>query len=59
MKTRKITKNELLKLIREAKQDSFQIAEPLTQDSVSQLTSRIKEQLRRKAFLPFVVLADE
>jgi hypothetical protein len=58
MKTRKITKNELLKLIRESKQDRFEVIEPVTKESLSNLSSRVTQLLRTQPFLEFVVYPD-
>ena len=50
MKIRKITKNELLKLIRESKHDRFEVIEPVTAESLGQVTSRIRQCLRDERF---------
>lgn len=51
MKTRKISKNELLKLIRESKHEKFEIAEPVTGETLAQLTSRMRHLLRERGVL--------
>jgi hypothetical protein len=55
MKTRKMTKNELLKLIRESKHDHFEAVEPVTPETVGHLLPRLKQLLRDRAFLPLLV----
>jgi glycerol-3-phosphate responsive antiterminator len=55
MKTRKITKNELLKLIRESKHDRFEVIEPVTPETLGQLTSRLRQQLLHTGFLPWLI----
>ena len=42
MKTRKVTKNELLKLIRESKHDKFEVVDYSRADSQSQLSAKIR-----------------
>jgi hypothetical protein len=55
MKTRKITKNELLKLIREARQDRFEVIEPVTPEAIGQITKRFKQVSRYQSYLPWLV----
>ena len=55
MKTHRITKNDLLKLIRESNHASFEIAEPVTSESAQPLMTKIKQNIRQSRYVAFVI----
>ncbi len=56
MKTRKLTKNELLKLIRESKHERFEIVEPVTPETVGKILPMVKKEAGQSAYLTVIVI---